>query len=98
MTAWVGNNEVWGGCWGRDGVVRCGRASRRQDIGEPILGKDRTVTQNTPALGKLVEGDQRRDAIHVAVAPVVAARRLCPGQHVGLLEDGRASDTADTLI
>jgi hypothetical protein len=39
-----------------------------------------------PQLGKLIEdGDRRRDAIHIAVAPVTAAGPLHPGQHVGLL-------------
>ncbi len=33
-------------------------------------------------------GDRRRDAIHIAVAPVTAAERLAPGQHVGLVRDG----------
>ena len=33
------------------------------------------------------DGDRRRDAIHIAVAPVTAAVRLAPGQHVGLVRD-----------
>jgi hypothetical protein len=42
-----------------------------------------------PRLGQLIEdGDRRRDAIHIAVAPVTAAERLAPGQHVGLVEEG----------
>lgn len=40
-------------------------------------------------LGKLIEdGERRRDAIHVAVAPVTAVERLSPGQHVGLVREG----------
>ena len=40
-----------------------------------------------PRLGELIEdGDRRRDAIHIAVAPVTAAKRLAPGEHVGLVE------------
>lgn len=35
-------------------------------------------------LGQIIEGDQQRDAIHVAVAPVVAAEPLSPGQHIGI--------------
>ena len=52
-----------------------------------------------PRLGQLIEdGDRRRDAIHVAVAPVTAAERLAPGQHVGLVPKAmpriRVSDVA----
>jgi hypothetical protein len=39
-----------------------------------------------PRLGSLItDGDRRRDAIHVAVAPVTAAEPLAPGQHVGFV-------------
>ena len=42
-----------------------------------------------PRLGQLIDdGDRRRDAIHIAVAPVTAAEQLAPGQHVGFVQDG----------
>lgn len=42
-----------------------------------------------PRLGQIIEdGDRRRDAIHIAIAPVTAAERLTPGQHVGLVKRG----------
>ncbi|MBA4062446.1 MAG: hypothetical protein C0501_01830 [Isosphaera sp.] len=44
-----------------------------------------------PVLGSLVtDGDRRRDAVHVAVAPVTAAEALDPGQHVGFAPAGQA--------
>ena len=42
-----------------------------------------------PEVGKLVEGEAKRDAIHVAVIPMVAGERLDPGQHVNV-DDGEA--------
>jgi hypothetical protein len=38
-------------------------------------------------LGRLIDGEQQRDAIHIAVAPVVAAEKLSPGQHIGFVGD-----------
>lgn len=40
--------------------------------------------QDIPKIGRLIEeGDNaRRDAVHVAVAPVTAGEDLLPGQHV----------------
>lgn len=46
--------------------------------------------QYVPNLGKTPGADARRDAVHIAVAPVIAAESLEPGQHVGLSERGRA--------
>lgn len=39
-------------------------------------------------LGRVIEGEAQRDAIHVAVAPVKAGERLYPGQHVGFANNG----------
>jgi len=49
-------------------------------------------------LGKVIEGDEERDAIHVAVAPVEAGAQLKPGEHVGLMSSGRFGSNADKLI
>jgi hypothetical protein len=35
-------------------------------------------------LGQIITGEQYRDAIHIAVAPVEALEDLLPGQHVGV--------------
>lgn len=47
------------------------------------------MDQTTPTLGKLLPpSERRRDAIHMAVAPCVAAETLSPGAHVGFWERG----------
>jgi len=39
-----------------------------------------------PIIGSLItERDAQRDAIHLAIAPVIAQERLAPGQRVGLV-------------
>lgn len=40
---------------------------------------------NTPEVGKLIEGQAFRDAIHVAIAPMVAGALLEPGDRVVLI-------------
>lgn len=49
------------------------------------------------ALGKIIETEQWRDAIHVAVAPVTAAEDLEPGERVGLNEAGGACKSAKAI-
>lgn len=44
-------------------------------------------------LGKLIDGDETRDAIHIAIAPVVAGEKLAPGDHVGFLADGSVGES-----
>jgi len=39
--------------------------------------------QTLDTIGKILNADAKRDAVHFAVAPVVAAENLKPGQHVG---------------
>lgn len=45
----------------------------------------------TPKLGQLITEPAGRDAIHLAIAPVVAGQRLRPGERVGL-HNGKAYD------
>lgn len=41
-----------------------------------------SADKTTPNLGTLLEGHERRDAVHIAVAPCVASAGLVPGDHV----------------
>lgn len=47
-----------------------------------------------PTIGKLLEIGAAKDAIHVAIAPVIATERLLPGQHIGFVESGSVSKVA----
>jgi hypothetical protein len=50
---------------------------------------------DNPILGKLLPASEtRRDAIHVAIIPVVSDKVLIPGQHVGLFK----RDGADFVV
>lgn len=49
-------------------------------------------------LGKIIDGEQQRDAIHIAVAPVVAAERLVPGGHIGFTGDSTEEVTARAKV
>lgn len=42
-------------------------------------------------IGKILGQDAARDAIHIAIAPVVASQTLTPGCHVGLDDEGKAN-------
>ena len=41
-------------------------------------------------IGKLLVGTEERDAIHIAVMPLIAAEKLTAGEHVGLTKNGQA--------
>lgn len=47
--------------------------------------------KTTSTIGKLLGPEAQRDAVHFAVAPVIASCSLEPGQHVGLLPNGKAT-------
>ena len=48
-------------------------------------------------IGKILTAEAERDAIHIAVAPVVAACQLVPGAPIGLNEQGQADLTDKTI-
>ena len=58
-------------------------------------GDKRSVsTDALETLGSIIGPGQGRDAIHLAVEPVVAAEDLVPGEHVGFIDGGvGCSDT-----
>lgn len=41
------------------------------------------------ALGKVIEGEFEKDAIHIALVPVVSNEQLAPGQSVRLFQDSQ---------
>lgn len=50
------------------------------------------MSEITTILGALLTDESVRDAIHIAVAPVVAVENLFPGQHVGFVKEGNTAD------
>lgn len=48
-------------------------------------------------LGETPAEHAERDAIHVAIAPVIAACEMIPGAHAGLDSDGRATTDVSPL-
>jgi len=57
-----------------------------------MADKRKVTTDALETLGNIIESGGR-DAIHLAVEPIVAAENLYPGQHIGLV-DGKASTKA----
>jgi hypothetical protein len=44
------------------------------------------ASQEDLGLGKLITIEQRRDAVHIAVAPVTASHPMSPGTHIAFVE------------
>ena len=45
-------------------------------------------TDALETLGQIIDDNQKRDAIHIAVLPIAATHKLFPGEDVGLVEGG----------
>ena len=59
---------------------------------------ERSVTTDAlETLGTIITEAEKRDAIHLAVENVVAAEELNPGDHVGLVQGGKAG-TCDSPV
>lgn len=48
-------------------------------------------------IGEIITTPQKREAIHVAVYPMVAEEQLFPGQRIGIIDD-RATTRTETII
>lgn len=60
---------------------------------------NRTVhTDALATLGTILGPNEKRDAIHIAVEPVIAGHHLLPGAEVGRLPDGTYSPVADKIV
>lgn len=57
----------------------------------------KVATDALETLGSIIDDQAGRDAIHLAVEPVVAGQRLSPGQDVGFLADGTVGDCDEPL-
>lgn len=53
-----------------------------------VADKRSVHTDALETLGKPIGSNEKRDAVHIAVEPAIAARRLEPGQHVGFVDGG----------
>lgn len=51
------------------------------------------MSDNHPTVGRLIRGPAQRDAIHTAIAPVMASEKLEPGDRIKLVSEG--SDTVE---
>lgn len=52
--------------------------------------------EQKPNIGKILSPEENlRDAIHIAIVPVIAAHKMAPASHVGLDKDGKASYSFD---
>ncbi|MFM0044072.1 hypothetical protein [Paraburkholderia sediminicola] len=60
--------------------------------------KRSVATDALETLGTIISENEKRDAIHLAVEPVIAAHLLQPGDDVGLLPDGTASTDGVKLV
>jgi hypothetical protein len=70
----------------RIAIIKC--AMKPPEVGELVM--------NPPEVGKLAPETAFRDAIHVAVAPVIASTILQPGEHVGY-HNGKSDKTMPAI-
>ncbi len=49
-------------------------------------------------IGRIIVTDQKRDAVHISVAPVTAWKTINPGEHVGLKEGDKPIGIVDPFL
>lgn len=59
--------------------------------------KRSVATDALETLGNVIDASAKRDAIHLAVEPAIAAHMLRPGEDVGILPNGQAGSSADPV-
>ena len=57
-----------------------------------------TMNDTQSKIGKLLTEDEGRDAIHIAVAAVVAGEKLKAGQHIGFVENNIVGTDAPSRV
>lgn len=56
-----------------------------------------THTDALATLGTIINAGEKRDAIHLAVEPVIAGEDLFPGEHIGLVDGNAFRHNGDSL-
>lgn len=61
------------------------------------VDKRAVSTDALETLGTIISENEKRDAIHLAVIPMVAEHRMVPGAHVGIVEGKASAYTAKRI-
>lgn len=62
-----------------------------------VLRGTQKLVDAQQSIGEILVGEARRDAVHFALLPIKAARHLAPGAHVGVDQDGKATNDGPHL-
>lgn len=61
------------------------------------MSERKVSTDALETLGTIISENEKRDAIHLAVLPVVATMKMHPGDDVGLVEGGASTKAANLI-
>lgn len=73
-------------------------ATRRIFVQSEIHNNQTQQPMSDTKLGQLIGFEAQRDAIHIAIAPVVSAGSVKPGEHIGFMDDGRVGIRAKVKL